>query len=119
MTLGEEAPAGLAQWTERRPVDGRVSGWIGVKGTYLPCRLDPCPLGGGGARLREATYPGVSLTSMILSASPVFFFSGLPKNQWREILAEGYEKSINQSIHAGGTAEHSRGNLKSGSPWSS
>lgn len=45
MTLVEEAPAGLAQWTERRPVDGRVSGSTGVKGTFLPCRLEPCPLG--------------------------------------------------------------------------
>lgn len=73
MTLGEEAPAGLAQWTERRPVDGRVSGSIGVKGTYLPCRLDPCHLGApaGGRH----TNPGVSLTSMFLSASPGFFQS--------------------------------------------
>lgn len=68
MRLVEEAPAGLAQWTERRPVDGRVFGWIGVKGTYLPCRLDPCPL----AALPEATIPGASLTSMFLSASPGF-----------------------------------------------
>lgn len=71
MTLVEVAPAGLAQWTERRPVDGRVSAWIGVKGAYLPCRLDPCPLGAPAGGNQSRCLPHIHVSVCLSRFFPV------------------------------------------------